>query len=873
MLSVVDVSTEEALEIVRLFHAEYDRAMRQHVALGLLTIAGAFDRQGDDRTSVLLRVGAQMCGMIRDDVHLDVFAGKSRLLASSKDAAQLRSLAAADDHIARYVLARWHDAAARIWYRIGNHTRAMGEAGVAVELVRREPELWWCRADVESNRLRMQEEADKQVGRKTNAETAYTAAMKSVTALAAKHSDATREQRIEHLRGLWNLHHNRMVARGDAGLEASLPEFDVIRRAMREVLAADEPLDPYREAQTLNQEALQLKNRALGPNKDRLLFERSVAAYERLLQMPWPRGQFFARQHLPHLRAVYEVEHHSRSVAAILALCQEVRDEQARPGGREGFDLDRYHWTVKTAMGIAGTDDPAVQDHDLGVARAIQAIASVSAYKNAAQKFVLPALLRAVDRCLASSANAADGRARLAGIDDAVALIEEGSARELLDLLSTRRESMTAMRPERVFVPVAGLDPSKRELSGDHAERRNRRADLTPEECAKAELAVADQRNLEEEHWLGNPVPAQSIDPEISHLCRQFSAERFSTARGGPLLIRFFQREKGAYWGVAYFRGSTFGPVHLADKVSKALSDRVAQNDWPRGYDCQEIWDVYFEPILSQAGLPRDVEMLDRLVIVPCGELFSLPLHVALVPPAWTGTPEPRLLGEFRPLCFCVSLASHLLRNRAEFRSCLRQQDDDLMVLFAGEAGFREEIEGVVSATKVWQNGHVLDRAGAEAVASAVDAKPEFFVLQCHGSILGNPLAGSVLELHGGVLSNFGIATRVWLPRNKLTILGACLSGRPVPFGSANDAISPAGEIAGFIRGFIAAGCGALLVTNWSVRQSDLGFVTEQILRRLQQSPSVVHLDSLVRDILVSNAADGATLKDRIERSVFQLYL
>ena len=128
------------------------------------------------------------------------------------------------------------------------------------------------------------------------------------------------------------------------------------------------------------------------------------------------------------------------------------------------------------------------------------------------------------------------------------------------------------------------------------------------------------------------------------------------------------------------------------------------------------------------------------------------------------------------------------------------------------------------------------------------------------------------MRLHGGVLSNFGIATRTWLPRNKLTILGACVSGRPVPYDNATGEISPAGEIAGFIRGFIAAGCGALLVTNWRVLQRQLGFVTEQILKRLQSTSDVVQLDSLLREILISGTAPR-TMVERIERSVFQLYL
>jgi hypothetical protein len=60
------------------------------------------------------------------------------------------------------------------------------------------------------------------------------------------------------------------------------------------------------------------------------------------------------------------------------------------------------------------------------------------------------------------------------------------------------------------------------------------------------------------------------------------------------------------------------------------------------------------------------------------------------------------------------------------------------------------------------------------------------------------------------------------------------------------------------------------MVTNWSVRQVDLGFVTEQILKRIQESTNVLPLDTLLYEIV---NAEKLSIKDRIERSVFQLYL
>jgi tetratricopeptide (TPR) repeat protein len=872
---LTNVTVDEAIEVIVSYHAEYDRAMQQDVALGLLTIAGAFSQPGSEREALLLRVGAQMCGMIRDDVHLETFSAKMRLLASKHDAEALAQFADKPHPVDRYVLARWHDAAGRSWYRIGNHTRAMTEAQAALTLVEQPPDLWWCWADVKSNLLRMRQEADTQVKRApTVEERDYDEAIATARRLRDNHLDkATLRQKVEHLRGMWNLHHNRMVTRGRDRLGSTLPEFESLKQELITLVGPSELPDPYRQAQTLNQDAE--------------LLRRSIDCYRRLSQMPWPRGQWFARQHLPHLMAELDSNEQAESKRQILGLCEEARSAQAGPGGREGFDLDRYYYTVDVARKIVKQDVPALDEHDLGVSRAIQAVAGVAAYKTAAQRYVMPSLQRAAERSFRRADQELDGRerdhrARLACIDEAIALVEEGSARELLDLLSARREPVTTQSPDDVFVPVPGLDVTgdDRSAARGTANLRSRRASSPPGPRQRIIDAVTAQRDREENHWLSNPVPTQGIDPEISHHCRQFSADRFGQA-AGPVLIRYFQRAGGQYWAIVFFKGATFGPFPILEKLEKnpILSELLELADSaPKEFHCREIWSVFLEPLLVKL-FGDDIDQLERLVIVPCAELFSIPLHVAAVPDGLTGTGRSMPLCHWKPVSFSVSLASHVLRNRAAFRSCLYQNGDELLVLFAGEAGFRQQIAGVLQSTKTWgEQGMTFEPAGAEAIHTLVRHKPEFLVLQCHGEILDNPQAGSVLHLHDGVLSTFGIATRHWLPRNKLTILGACVSGRPVSYADARrtsdgDAGSAAVEIAGFIRGFIAAGCGALLVTNWSVLQSELGTVTQQIIQRIHTSKSVLQLDSLLRDVFTMDRSSTISFDAQIERSVFQLFL
>jgi hypothetical protein len=102
---------------------------------------------------------------------------------------------------------------------------------------------------------------------------------------------------------------------------------------------------------------------------------------------------------------------------------------------------------------------------------------------------------------------------------------------------------------------------------------------------------------------------------------------------------------------------------------------------------------------------------------------------------------------------------------------------------------------------------HEADLDGITAISAR---KPEFFVYAGHGDFLPTYRElGPFLELKDNFLTQYDVALRLRLPRNRLTVLGACLAGQ--------GAQTAGGDVVGFLRSLIAAGSGAVAVPLWSV--------------------------------------------------------
>ena len=186
-----------------------------------------------------------------------------------------------------------------------------------------------------------------------------------------------------------------------------------------------------------------------------------------------------------------------------------------------------------------------------------------------------------------------------------------------------------------------------------------------------------------------------------------------------------------------------------------------------------------------------------------------------------------------------VSLTSFLTRGRHLLRRQRTSVDDDLAAVV---------IEDGIKATEIvgtgWDMDHVhiagdipeglepgyhryqADWAGLRAVTAC---RPEFFVYAGHGSYVeGFGELGPYLQLRaadGGHerLTPYDVALRLRLPRNVMTIIGACLAGQ--------GASTAGGDVSGFLRSFMAAGAGSIGLPLWPVDDEYMANTSRYLLR------------------------------------------
>jgi hypothetical protein len=137
-------------ELILRYDADFDVPLRHGYALGILRMVGAFDQAPPaDLRRVAIRVGAHWCDIVRCDVNYDLVEGLRLIAASQADAERLRAglgtgRGTDDGPFTAYVVARWFDAAGKIRYRLGSHSRARiafaTAAGIAAAA-----DLAWCR--------------------------------------------------------------------------------------------------------------------------------------------------------------------------------------------------------------------------------------------------------------------------------------------------------------------------------------------------------------------------------------------------------------------------------------------------------------------------------------------------------------------------------------------------------------------------------------------------------------------------------------------------------------------------------------------------------------------------------------------------------
>ncbi len=146
----------EPREILERFDSERDLEMRHHEALAVLRNLRA--HKSEDPA---VRVGTAWAHILHADLSHLLRDGIAWIDESRESVAQLEaSKEASADPFAAYVLARWHAAAGRIWFRRGDAKAARLELTAEAKRCTRK-DLWFCRPDILSNLLRVQ--IDEQV--------------------------------------------------------------------------------------------------------------------------------------------------------------------------------------------------------------------------------------------------------------------------------------------------------------------------------------------------------------------------------------------------------------------------------------------------------------------------------------------------------------------------------------------------------------------------------------------------------------------------------------------------------------------------------------------------------------------------------------
>jgi len=265
-----------------------------------------------------------------------------------------------------------------------------------------------------------------------------------------------------------------------------------------------------------------------------------------------------------------------------------------------------------------------------------------------------------------------------------------------------------------------------------------------------------------------------------------------------------------------------------------------------------------------------------HLVLIPSGELLGLPLHVAL------GEETGMLpLAAATQLCFSVSATAHIARSRHLLGRFPVEHGDELVAFM--------KLDGRSTGAELvhlgWPAPHLLifgdvprglpstaythvEAREFDALERLADVRPEFFLYSGHGRFdKKNRALGPLLEFGDLVFTQFDVAQKVKLPRNKLTLLAACVTGRGVD--------ADGGEVGGLLRAFMAAGSGAIGITLWDVLDDIMVSVGRTLLSgALKKSArGVFDVVEEIQQLYADSCKAYETTEARIEACPLALYL
>ncbi len=846
--------SESPLELIRRFDVDFDVPARRHVALGQLMTRGAYDPPdlgAADLVVLAAYVGTSWCRMVDCDVRYDLGEGR-RLLSRSRPFAErlAASLGADPASELAYVAARWFDGAAKICFRCRDLSQARLLSERAVTLAERFG-LWSCRADLESNRLRMTLDEANEAGERVppaQSQERFAKLLADLEALHAEHGvphpdalpPAIRDLPVatrEALRGMCSLLHNTAECTpGPAGLPL----------AERALAIATGLGDRYRESQEVHMLARAHRD------------EPEVAAsyFRRMTELSWVRGRRIAQQQLAILS--HKAGDWEQAATTLEALTEAADEEVHADAGHDLLVLAYSLGALESALSAPGAAVAAghaerrarLRRRQITLARSTREVITIAQYKQAYSKVVAP-LLRA------AALDALDGtdgtRKEAERIEDAFALIEEASGRELLDLLADRPRvappSPAAPTPAPAHSPEPEPEPEPEPTDPGVCERRGIRR-LETYQALRLAPVLERRRHDYEEDALRSPLRSTPHDPQIARKLAMLTAAdpRLAVVRylveddtpgdEGPL------KTAGTTASAFVFRAGRISVVRGL-QLGDTLSYSPPSGSAPTWAYAEALGRALLHPVWPHLQPSGVAEPPGHLVLIPSGALFGQPLHVAITP---AGLPLAATL----PTSFAVSATAYVGRGRHLLARQLVEHDDDLSVLI-GRLGkiSAHELDGLAWPRESYRIAgqapahaapHIHVGPGTrEGLAALCACRPEVFVFIGHGVYHRRfGLLGPALELeheHEPAVDNddreaafpfltqYDIAATVALPRNKLCVVAACVSGAGI------DATG--GDVSGFLRAFVAAGAGALALTLWKVYDTEMGLSVGALLRSL----------------------------------------
>lgn len=904
-------------------------------AMGLIVEDGAcyyvMDGAEPAGSEVLsLLVGAAWCHMIMADVEHNLAAGMQAIEHSLPAAeALLQRIDAADSESAnqgggvsesnaidpfwRYVSARWRDGAAKLYYRCGDHTQGRFYLEQARRLAQH-PALWSCRADIESDYIRnaYQESA---AGVERVAATRLDEYLRAVgcwvhvgverleevmAALAGGSGLEGAVQNLtapgrEHLRGLCNLFHNLSVACKSAAYS---------RTALR---IAEALGDRYRIAQARHQQALWIWQNK--PHEAKRIWE------EIQHQGRWGRGAWFARQWLakPEIHGNQSAAAYLQTASDLFGLVDAIQSRYA--GARVGKDVELHRWTVEAAAGALKTacekyalDNQQQQtaadlkrrlrSERLEAARAELQVVKVSMYKHSFIDYYGPIFQQLIGEDLESVPP---------NPSRALALAEEWSSRELFDLLANQKQAEAKSSHDGsdsasstgIISPANTLDigstPDGPPPAADDDQLRLAGAEPSAHSDPWLfQQVVASQRRFEEDA-LARPMPTAAANEQIADQLMEYARAHRRLA-----LIRFVHYRRtaadkqpllGAF--VLHDGKLQFTPSLQAEK-SLALMKEIHELPWGRSPIERrrfrsrrfELFDRLAKTLAQDllekplAALPPDVLRQATIVLIPSQELFGLPLHLATV--AWDDGQRP--LAAARPVAYCTSGQTLLLRHPRGLPLAYSPPGDVLCSLLAPDKSGHLELGREILEANWAREAHFLSGPAAAlektsatpagdgdpaSLAELVARDPTLLYIAAHGAVFENVRdATPYLDFpcHRAILTPYDLSRLPAMRRNQLTILASCLSGA---------AASKCGsEISGFVRGLMAAGAGALMLTGWRVWDEFTTYVAGRMLATFRDSDGRFSLIDALHQIYAGLGKSGRRPPGEwSEYCMFSLYI